>query len=62
MDFWRMVLQHNVRVIVQVTQFREGNTVTKALSGTPIEKFKSFESFYRLNVMSISHTVCVVSA
>lgn len=29
MDFWRMVLQHNVRVIVQVTQFREGNTVTK---------------------------------
>ncbi|XP_060653336.1 phosphatidylinositol phosphatase PTPRQ [Drosophila nasuta] len=27
MDFWRMVLQHNVRIIVQVTQFREGNTV-----------------------------------
>ncbi|KAH8277705.1 hypothetical protein KR018_003744, partial [Drosophila ironensis] len=27
MDFWRMVLQYNVRVIVQVTQFREGNTV-----------------------------------
>ncbi|KAH8401745.1 hypothetical protein KR009_007614, partial [Drosophila setifemur] len=27
MDFWRMVLQYNVRVIVQVTQFREGNTI-----------------------------------
>ncbi|XP_050744270.1 phosphatidylinositol phosphatase PTPRQ [Drosophila biarmipes] len=27
MDFWRMILQYNVRVIVQVTQFREGNTV-----------------------------------
>ncbi|XP_016985316.1 receptor-type tyrosine-protein phosphatase beta [Drosophila rhopaloa] len=27
MDFWRMILQYNVRVIVQVTQFREGNTI-----------------------------------
>ncbi|XP_068145050.1 phosphatidylinositol phosphatase PTPRQ [Drosophila tropicalis] len=27
MDFWRMVLQHSVRIIVQVTQYREGNTV-----------------------------------
>ncbi|XP_017049952.1 phosphatidylinositol phosphatase PTPRQ [Drosophila ficusphila] len=27
MDFWRMVLQYNVRIIVQVTQFREGNTI-----------------------------------
>ncbi|KAH8350288.1 hypothetical protein KR067_013028, partial [Drosophila pandora] len=27
MDFWRMVLQYNVRIIVQVTQFREGNII-----------------------------------
>ncbi|XP_017010293.2 receptor-type tyrosine-protein phosphatase H [Drosophila takahashii] len=27
MDFWRMILQYNVRVIVQVTQFREGNII-----------------------------------
>ncbi|XP_033233871.1 receptor-type tyrosine-protein phosphatase H isoform X1 [Drosophila pseudoobscura] len=27
MDFWRMILQYNVRIIVQVTQFREGNTI-----------------------------------
>ncbi|XP_020798309.1 phosphatidylinositol phosphatase PTPRQ isoform X1 [Drosophila serrata] len=27
MDFWRMVLQYNVRVIVQVTQFRENDMI-----------------------------------
>lgn len=28
MDFWRMILQYNVRVIVQVTQFRENDMVS----------------------------------
>ncbi|ALC42717.1 Ptp52F [Drosophila busckii] len=27
MDFWRMILQHNVHVIVQVTDFQEGNKI-----------------------------------
>ncbi|EDV55808.2 uncharacterized protein Dere_GG22297 [Drosophila erecta] len=44
MDFWRMVLQYNVRVIVQVTQFREGNTI-------------KCHEYYPYNVRGLSVTI-----
>ncbi|KAL7737912.1 hypothetical protein ACLKA6_006284 [Drosophila palustris] len=43
-DFWRMILQHNVRVIVQVTQFREGNTI-------------KCHEYYPYNVRGLSVTI-----
>uniref|UniRef100_A0A1I8PP92 protein-tyrosine-phosphatase n=1 Tax=Stomoxys calcitrans TaxID=35570 RepID=A0A1I8PP92_STOCA len=61
-DFWRMVLQHNVRVIVMVTQFREGD-VTKCHEYYPfkskginvIEKKKESLDLYDRTELSVVH-------
>ncbi|XP_030374954.1 tyrosine-protein phosphatase 10D [Scaptodrosophila lebanonensis] len=62
MDFWRMILQYNVRVIVQVTQFREGNSIKcheyfpYTMRGLNV-RVKSKESFelYERTELSVVH-------
>ncbi|KAL9898387.1 protein tyrosine phosphatase 52F isoform 2-T5 [Glossina fuscipes fuscipes] len=61
-DFWRMVLQHNVRIIVMVTQFREGDVIKcheyfpfkfKGIN-VVIKKKESFDIYDRTE-LSVTH-------
>lgn len=43
-DFWRMVLQHNVKVIAMVTQIKEGDIVRKIFYSEQIYQIIFFRS------------------